>query len=86
MNGAYLGPDYNQDYCEQRLVAAGTHFRTLEDKTLFTEFAEAPEHGKAVGWFRGRMEFGPRAPGEHSMLANPRPTTMKNKIEFKNKV
>ena len=83
MKGAYLGPGYDQDDCEKRLAASGANFRILDDETLFSEVADALAQGKAVGWFQGRMEFGPRALGGRSILADPRSTTMQKTLNLK---
>lgn len=78
MNGAYLGPCYTQADIEQRLTALGAVFTTLSDEQLITVTAAALAEGKAVGWHQGRMEFGPRALGGRSILADPRsPSTQK---------
>ena len=78
MQGSYLGPSYTQDDIEQRLQAIGAIYRTVDDATLIEETAAALANGQAVGWHQGRMEFGPRALGARSILADPRsPTTQK---------
>ena len=72
MHGSYLGPEFNQAEIEHRLAASGARFQTLDDTLLLEEGAQALERGDAVGWFQGRMEFGPRALGARSILGDPR--------------
>ena len=62
MRGAYLGPRYGQDEIEERLTACGAVFETVPEAEMIDRTAHAMAEGKAVGWFQGRMEFGPRAP------------------------
>ena len=69
MSGAYLGPAFDDDDCEQRLAAAGARFVRLDDDALIERTADDLADGKAVGWFQGRMEFGPRALGNRSIIA-----------------
>ena len=61
MQGSYLGPEFSQDEIERRLTAAGARFTTLCECELIDASASALAEGKALGWFQGRMEFGPRA-------------------------
>ncbi len=83
MAGAYLGPSYDQSDIEARLTAAGAKFDILGDKKLVTETATALADGKAVGWFQGRMEFGPRALGNRSILGDPRSAKMQSVLNLK---
>ena len=83
MLGSYLGPEFNQDEIEKRLEAIGANFITLTDKELFSMCAKDIANQKAVGWFQGRMEFGPRALGSRSILADPRSTSMQYKLNLK---
>ena len=83
MLGSYLGPEFNQDEIEKRLEAIGANFITLTDKELFSMCAKDIANQKAVGWFQGRMEFGPRALGARSILADPRSTSMQYKLNLK---
>jgi len=71
MHGAYLGPEFSQDEIEQRLHAVGARFQTLCDCELTAKSADALAAGKALGWFQGRMEWGPRALGNRSIVAHP---------------
>ena len=72
MSGSYLGPDYSQPDIERRLSAAGADFTVLEKDALVDRVSGDLSEGRAVGWFQGRMEFGPRALGGRSILADPR--------------
>ena len=83
MAGAYLGPEFDQDEIEQRLRAAGAQFDRLDDRTVIERSAENLADGKAVGWFQGRMEFGPRALGARSILADARSPTMQKTLNLK---
>ena len=83
MRGAYLGPGYAQDEIERRLAAAGAVFETVDDAALIDRTAAALADGAAVGWFQGRMEFGPRALGGRSILGDPRSATMQKTLNLK---
>jgi carbamoyltransferase len=83
MQGSYLGPAYEHQDIERRLTAAGAKFRTLGDEPLIDESAHALVEGRAVGWFQGRMEFGPRALGARSILGDPRSPTMQKQLNLK---
>jgi len=78
MQGSYLGTHYTQAEIEERLNALGAVFETVDDEKLINETASALASGKAVGWHQGKMEFGPRALGNRSILGDPRnPETQK---------
>jgi len=83
MQGAFLGPAYTQGEIEARLQRGGARFTTLGGERLIEATAEALERGEAVGWFQGRMEFGPRALGARSILADPRSPTMQSVLNLK---
>ena len=83
MHGAYLGPAYAQDEIEIRLTKCGAHFEVLEDSALIATGAEDLAQGKALGWFQGRMEFGPRALGNRSILGDPRSPDMQKTLNLK---
>ena len=72
MRGSYLGPEFTQDEIQNELVAAGARFTVLDEDGMVEETAQALAEGLAVGWFNGRMEFGPRALGARSILGDPR--------------
>lgn len=83
MAGSYLGPVYPQKEIERRLTAAGARFEVLADDSLVNAVAEALADERAVGWFQGRMEFGPRALGGRSILADPRSPAMQKTLNLK---
>jgi len=83
MKGAYLGPEFSQAEIERRLQAAGAAFSTLSDDDLVEASAEALADGKALGWFQGRMEFGPRALGARSILGDARSPSMQSVLNLK---
>ena len=83
MQGAFLGPSFTQDEIETRLDAAGAQFEVLPEDLLLNAAADALAAGKAVGWFQGRMEFGPRALGARSILGDPRSPTMQKTLNLK---
>jgi carbamoyltransferase len=83
MHGAYLGPEFSQDDIEQRLRAAGACFQTLCDCELTAQSAAALADGKALGWFQGRMEYGPRALGARSILGDARSPSMQSVLNLK---
>jgi len=83
MHGSFLGPDFAQDEIESQLAAAGAVFRTVADEHAIDFAARALADGRALGWFSGRMEFGPRALGARSILADPRSPTMQSVLNLK---
>ena len=83
MRGAYLGPAFLQQEIETRLQRCGARFDVLEDPALIEASAEDLATGKALGWFQGRMEFGPRALGNRSILGDPRSPTMQKALNLK---
>ena len=83
MSGSYLGPAYTQDEIEQRLDVLGAKFDVLNDEDLINTTAKMLASGKAVGWHQGRMEFGPRALGGRSILADPRSPTIQKQVNLK---
>jgi carbamoyltransferase len=83
MRGSYLGPSFTQDEIERRLTACGARFEQLDEAQLIETAAAALADGKAVGWFQGRMEFGPRALGARSILGDPRSPTMQKMLNLK---
>lgn len=83
MAGAFLGPAFPQDEIEQRLYAAGANFEVLSGPALVDSAAKALAEGCALGWFQGRMEFGPRALGARSILGDPRSPTMQSVLNLK---
>jgi carbamoyltransferase len=83
MQGAYLGPAFGQAEIEARLQNCGARFERLEDAALIATCAEDLAQAKALGWFQGRMEFGPRALGNRSILGDPRSPTMQKTLNLK---
>jgi carbamoyltransferase len=83
MLGSYLGPQFEQSDIEQRLTNLGAKFSVLEDRVLYNTCAQALAEGKALGWFQGRMEFGPRALGGRSILGDARSPTMQSALNLK---
>ena len=83
MQGSYLGPSFSQADCEKRLSACGAHFTVIRDADVIDGTAAALADGKAVGWFQGRMEFGPRALGGRSILGDPRDPAMQKTLNLK---
>ena len=78
MEHAYTGPDFSDDEIRTALADAGLEAERLEDDALFAAVAERIAAGDVVGWFQGRMEFGPRALGHRSIVADPRSASMKD--------
>jgi carbamoyltransferase len=72
MRGSYLGPSFSDDDIGRRLDAAGAKYQRLDDEALLDQAAQALAQEKVLGWFQGRMEFGPRALGGRSILGDPR--------------
>jgi carbamoyltransferase len=83
MEGSYLGPSFAQDEIEARLHDAGGVFEVLDEAQLIGRTVDALEAGKAVGWFQGRMEFGPRALGARSIIGDPRNETMQKTLNLR---
>lgn len=83
MSGGYLGPQFEQTEIERRLAASGAQFLVCEDNVVIDMTAQALAKGQSVGWFQGRMEFGPRALGARSILGDPRSPTMQKVLNLK---
>ncbi|MDA1091004.1 MAG: carbamoyltransferase [Proteobacteria bacterium] len=83
MNGSYLGPEFAQDDIQERLTKAGAKFTVLDDDALISKTAQALANEQAVGWFQGRMEFGPRALGGRSILADARSESMQKTLNLR---
>src|SRR5262249_17796040 len=83
MQGAYLGPSYHQSEIERRLAAVGARFSVQDEEKVIETTARALAEEKAIGWFQGRMEFGPRALGNRSILADPRSQSMQKTLNMK---
>jgi carbamoyltransferase len=83
MAGGYLGPQFSQDDIERRLKRANARFISLDMQAMLDATTKALAEGKAVGWFQGRMEFGPRALGNRSIIADPRSPAMQKTLNLK---
>ncbi len=83
MQGGFLGPSYTQEEIERRLNAAGALYHVLSESDLIEAAVAAIVEGKAVGWFQGRMEFGPRALGARSILGDARSPQMQSLLNLK---
>ena len=83
MQGCYLGPGFAQPDIERRLGAVGARFETMPEPALLEATTAALVEEKAVGWFQGRMEFGPRALGGRSILGDPRSPRMQKTLNLR---
>ena len=83
MNGAFLGPEYTDIEIETELTACGAIFKKLTQNEMIEEVASALTDEKAIGWMQGRMEFGPRALGGRSIIADPRSPLMQKQLNLK---
>jgi len=83
MKGAYLGPEFTDNEIETELKACGANFKKLSETEMIEEVASALADEKAVGWMQGRMEFGPRALGGRSIIADPRSPMMQKQLNLK---
>ena len=83
MNGSYLGPEFNNEEIEKKLNDLGAKFEFLNDDKLIEKTVSDLSKGCGIGWFQGRMEFGPRALGGRSIIADPRSETMQKTLNLK---
>ena len=83
MKGSYLGTEFDQEEIEKELKSVGAKFETIQYEDLIEKTAEYLSDEKAIGWFQGRMEFGPRALGARSILGDPRSDTMQKNLNLK---
>ena len=83
MKGSYLGPSYSNEHIERELKNLKANYKKLDDKNICKIVAEKIADNKTVGWFQGRMEFGPRALGARSILADPRSDKMQKELNMK---
>ncbi len=83
MKGSYLGPEYTQDEIEKSLSEVGANYETLDEENLLEKTSKDLTNGNAIGWFQGRMEFGPRALGARSILGDPRSENMQKDLNLK---
>ena len=83
MFGSFLGPSFNNIDVEKNLIKLNANYKKLEDKDLMVTVAKELSQNKIVGWFQGKMEFGPRALGARSILANPTSEKMQKNLNLK---
>ncbi|MDA9964319.1 carbamoyltransferase [Gammaproteobacteria bacterium] len=83
MKGAYLGPSFTNEQIESELLACGAVFQKLDEEDLIASTSNALVDKKAVGWMQGRMEFGPRALGGRSIIADPRSPETQSQLNLK---
>ncbi len=83
MQGSYLGTEYSQEQIEKELKNIGANYEILKYEDLIDKTAEYLANEKAIGWFQGRMEFGPRALGARSILGDPRSEMMQKNLNLK---
>jgi len=83
MQGSYLGPSYNDDQIENDLKNLGANYEKLSEEKLLETISNELSKEKTVGWFQGRMEFGPRALGSRSIIADPRSGNMQKTLNLK---
>jgi carbamoyltransferase len=83
MKGSYLGPMYEQGSIEKDLSECGAKFDSVTEDEIIEQISQALADGKAIGWFQGRMEFGPRSLGNRSILGDPRSEKMQKTLNLK---
>ena len=83
MNGSYLGPKFDNLSVEKKLTSLGAKFKKYDNEELISRVASELKNEKIVGWFQGRMEFGPRALGGRSIIADPRSEKMQKNLNLK---
>ena len=83
MKGSYLGPEYSPGQIQAEFDAVGASYSFVDDDTLFAKTAQLLAEEKVIGWFQGRMEFGPRALGGRSIIGDPRSATMQSVMNLK---
>ena len=83
MSGSYLGPRFSAEKIRAELDAQGAVYHELADRELLDKLANLLNEGKVIGWFQGRMEFGPRALGARSIIGDPRNTDMQSVMNLK---
>ena len=83
MNGSYLGPEFTKEEIKKSLDTMGAKYKFLEEEILIDTVSKKLSESKAIGWFQGRMEFGPRALGNRSILADPRSENMQKNLNLK---
>ena len=83
MQGSYLGPEYSQKEIESELNRLGAKYNVFNDQEIIEKTSLSLINGNAIGWFQGRMEFGPRALGARSIIGDPRSESMQKNLNLK---
>ena len=83
MKGSYLGPSFSENEIENTLKTLGAKYEKQNEENLINTIANELKHEKTIGWFQGRMEFGPRALGARSIIADPRSEKMQKELNLK---
>ena len=83
MKGSYLGPEFKDEEIEKKLIELGANFKKYNQEELLRKTVSDLINQKAIGWFQGRMEFGPRALGARSIIADPRSSEMQKNLNLK---
>ena len=83
MQGSYLGPSFSNEQIRDTLDKIGVKYKSLDTANVISITAKELSNGKAIGWFQGKMEFGPRALGNRSILADPRNEFMQKNLNLK---
>jgi len=83
MKGSYLGPSFSNSEVENKLKSLGVKYEKQDEENLIISIANELKNKKTIGWFQGRMEFGPRALGSRSIIADPRSDKMQKKLNLK---
>ena len=83
MKGSYLGNEFNQDEIEKELKLIGANYNKYNYSNIIEKTSQYLSEDKAIGWFQGRMEFGPRALGSRSIIANPQSGNMQKNLKLK---
>ena len=83
MKGSYLGPEYSQKEIQNELDKIGAVYKIKDEEDLLNQTADDLSMGEAIGWFQGRMEFGPRSLGNRSILGDPRSSEMQKNLNLK---
>ena len=85
MKGSYLGPKFNTNETKTILDNLSSNYELLDEKEILDKTSEELINGKVIGWFQGKTEFGPRALGNRSILADPRNLEMQKLLNLKTK-
>ena len=83
MQGSYLGPSFSEKDIENTLKNLGANYEKHNEENLINIIADQLKNEKTIGWFQGRMEFGPRALGARSIVADPRSEKMQKELNLK---